>query len=94
MTCALGKRSSNISRPTCRSQRVSHLQHDAGVRVGEAGRLVEPQDQVPARQTAAPQLRPFAAPLGVSRFLPGLTPKAEQALVVESIRGFEGQKKG
>lgn len=72
----------------------SHLQHGAGVRVGEAGRLVEPQDQVPARQTGAPQLRPFAAPLGVSPCLLGLTRKAEQALVVESIRGFEGEKKG
>lgn len=92
--CSWGKRSGTVSRPKRRPQCVSHLQHGAGVRVGEAGRLVEPQNQVPARQTRAPRLRPPAAPLGGSRFLPGLSPKAEQALVVESIRSFEGKKKG
>lgn len=76
--------------PAC----VSHLQHRTGVRVGEAGGLVEPENQVAVRQTGAAQLQPFAAPFPVSPFLLGLRPRAEQALVVESIRSFEGQKKG
>lgn len=92
--CSSETFSQHLQTRCCWSLRVSHLQHRAGVRVGEAGRLVEPQNQVTVRQTGAVQLQPFAAPLGVSRFLLGRTPKAKQALVVESIRSFEGQKKG
>ena len=72
---------------------VSYLQDTAVVHIRETSRPVQPQNQVLARETLPPGLWPLSVPLQVSGFLPTLFFKAEQAPMVEPIRGFEGQKK-
>lgn len=67
----------------------SHLKNGAGVCVGETGGSAGPQNEVPARQAFTVGPGSFPAPLLVCRLS-----QAKQALMVEPIRSFEGQKKG